>query len=110
MPENEANIHSKESSPLLSRDGIESVDPGGGIAPEGPPDTTAGDHGTFQDLDRPEDADGEALERQDSVQNRLKQYEGLPDVKKKLKYIFPALAIGVSFLHRTRSYDIDVCM
>jgi MFS family permease len=39
--------------------------------------------------------DGDILERHPSLQNRTKQYEGLPEVKKRMKYILPALAIGV---------------
>ncbi|KAI7343838.1 hypothetical protein D0862_14046 [Hortaea werneckii] len=47
------------------------------------------------------DEDGEhsssdsTLERQPSAENRQKQYEGMPEVKAKLPYIFPALSIGV---------------
>lgn len=40
-------------------------------------------------------ADGEPLERQISLEDRLKQYEGMPEVKAKLPYILPALGIGI---------------
>ncbi|KAB8337191.1 hypothetical protein FH972_021494 [Carpinus fangiana] len=38
---------------------------------------------------------GEDLERQTSLEGRLRQYEGIPEVKKRMKVMFPALAIGV---------------
>lgn len=59
-----------ETSPLLP-------DAGSGVAPEGPLE------------------DGATLERQDSQRGRQKQYEGLPEVRKQLKYIVPAVGIGV---------------
>lgn len=34
-------------------------------------------------------------ERQDDSTNRLEQYQGLPDVKKQLKFILPAVSVGV---------------
>lgn len=37
----------------------------------------------------------EDLERQTSIEGRLQQYEGMPEVKKRMKVMFPALAIGV---------------
>ena len=42
---------------------------------------------------------GEDLERQIGIsdQRKQKQFEGMPDVQKKMVYIFPAVAIG-SFL------------
>lgn len=40
-------------------------------------------------------ADGEPLERQTSLEDRLKQYKGMPEVKAKLPYILPALGIGI---------------
>lgn len=40
--------------------------------------------------------DGGDIERQVSNNDRLRQYEGLPEVRKKMKYIIPAVAIGVS--------------
>ncbi|TKA32568.1 hypothetical protein B0A50_01676 [Salinomyces thailandicus] len=68
---------SSETSPLLAEQ----------------PNGHAG-HGTIQSNGKPSGAldDGEALERQESPP---KQYEGMPEVRKQLKYIFPALSIGV---------------
>ena len=88
MPEDEgqANGQPTETTPLLLRDEIQSIEPHGGIAPEGLHGRTSND---------PDGADGDALERQPSAHDRAKQYEGLPEVKKNLKYIFPALAIGI---------------
>jgi hypothetical protein len=42
-----------------------------------------------------DEADGGELERQPSNGDSFK-HQGLPDIKKRLKYIFPAIAIGVS--------------
>ncbi len=41
-------------------------------------------------------AGGEEVERQVSNEGRQKQYEGMPEVRKRMKYILPAMAIGVS--------------
>jgi MFS family permease len=84
--DDQRNGQPTETSPLLLRDELQSIEPDSGIAPEG-------FHGTISH--EPDGADGDTLERQPSAPDRLKQYEGLPEVKKNLKYIFPALAIGV---------------
>lgn len=54
-------------------------------------------NGTFDANGALCEQDGEVLERQTTTTslNRQKQYEGLPEVKKKLPIIFPAVAIGV---------------
>ena len=39
--------------------------------------------------------DGGEVERQSSSDDRAKQYAGIPEVKKNMKYMFPALGIGV---------------
>ena len=79
-----------ETSPLLSKssstddaDTIRGVEASVGITPEGP------------DAGQTQRADGSSLERQSSNEGRLKQYEGMPEVKKRMKYTFPALSIGV---------------
>ncbi|KAK5113672.1 hypothetical protein LTR62_003299 [Meristemomyces frigidus] len=51
--------------------------------------TEEGNHGTDDQHDNSD------LERLPSVENRQKQYEGMPEVLKRMKYIFPAIAIGV---------------
>ena len=97
MPEDDSqgNGHPTETSPLISSDGVASIEPSVGVAPEGPEDHSAGDHGTFEGNGEPINDDGASLERQESLQDRLKQYEGMPEVKKQLKYILPALGIGI---------------
>ncbi|KAK4508164.1 hypothetical protein PRZ48_001902 [Zasmidium cellare] len=93
MPQQEDEPHSNgnghaasETSPLLTK--IRSTELVlDGTAPEGP--LAAPSNGTF------DDSNGDALERQTSAIDRQKQYEGMPEVKAKLKYIFPAVAIGV---------------
>ena len=78
-----------ETSPLLSRDDFDAVEADSGIAPEGAFGVAS------EDLDEPEGTDDATLERRASANDRQKQYEGLPEVKKNLKYILPAVAIGV---------------
>lgn len=72
-----------ETSPLLgdSANGVvKSVD---GFLPDGPI-ANGSAHG--QDEERREEVDGA----------REAQFEGMPEVRKNLKYILPAIAIGVS--------------
>lgn len=79
-----------ETSPLLCK--IRSSElVSEGLAPEGPFAGTS--KGTFAPND--DDNNRSTLERQTSALDRQKQYEGMPEVKAKLKYIFPAVAIGV---------------
>lgn len=75
-----------ETSPLLGKPN-RIVDPGEAIAPSEPE--------VYDDTDVEEDADAEDLERQPSNGSAFKQ-QGLPEVRKRMKYIFPAIAIGVS--------------
>ncbi len=93
-----------ESSPLLPKhtsDGSEfrsqAIDPSAGIAPEGVhADSTLDDSG-LDDSGLDGSGEGEDLERQttNTSEGRKKQYEGQPDVKKRMKYILPAVAIGI---------------
>lgn len=86
-----------ETSPLLpKRKPLQEVepipiDPGVGVAPEG-----VHSNEPESDTEASADADSGDLERQVTNEGRIKQYEGMPEVKKKMKYILPALAIGVS--------------
>ena len=52
--------------------------------------------------------DQDGLQRTHSADDRAKQYEGMPDVLKRMPYIFPALAIGEflssSNLHHTLAF------
>lgn len=94
MPQEELqNGNATETSPLLYN-----VQPTDSLAPEGPLPAShhVNGNGTFhKDLAAAEDDD--TLERQETNTsiNRQKQYEGLPDVKKRMKYIFPAVVVGV---------------
>jgi hypothetical protein len=69
-----------ETSPLLPKPGQDAhpIGSGVGIAPEG---ADAGDGGD--------------IERQTSHGDAFK-HQGMPEVKKRMKYIFPAICIGVS--------------
>ena len=84
-----------EASPLLpkpddlSEISSHPVDLSAGLVPEGADPYENGQHND-------ETEDGGDVERQVSNNDRLKQYEGLPEVRKKMKYIIPAVAIGVS--------------
>lgn len=77
-----------ETSPLLSKSAADAKnileDPNGNVTT-----TTANDE-TEEGA-----VHGAEVERQVSRDGRSKQYEGLPDIRKRLKYMFPALAIGV---------------
>lgn len=86
--EPESNGHPTETSLLLPKSAIV---PSEGLAPEGP------SNGTFEPPEAAAEVNGDALERQTTTTslNRQKQYEGLPEVKKQLPIIFPAVAIGV---------------
>lgn len=79
-----------ETSPLLSRAdrGLEQVDP---------EPIDAGTESLDEDDDLDDGQDGGDVERQISNQSVVK-YQGMPEVKKRMKYIFPAIAIGVSKL------------
>lgn len=74
-----------ETSPLLGKQGPKPIDPSDGIVPD-----SAVTNGVI-----PEGEDGADLERQTSLEERQKQYEGQPEMRKKMKVIFPALTIGV---------------
>lgn len=91
----DSNGHPTETSPLLSR--ISSIEPADGITPAAALATAALKPAPTLDDSNGEDntADGASLERQDSVLSRAKQYEGLPEVRERLKYILPAMAIGI---------------
>lgn len=82
-----------ESSPLISnRDEQPQNFTGRLTAANGQPPTTSNND---SDDDGEAESDGERLERQTSLEDRLKQHEGMPEVKAKLPYIIPALGIGI---------------
>jgi MFS family permease len=96
-----------ETSTLLSKGNDESIDsdlpeiePGIGYAPQGI--EGAQGYGTIVHADQNEeqeqassDTEEADVEQQASHEDRTNQYTGLPEVKKKMIYIFPAIAIGV---------------
>ncbi|KAH7402544.1 major facilitator superfamily domain-containing protein [Pyrenochaeta sp. MPI-SDFR-AT-0127] len=83
-PDLEREVEPTETSPLLSKQKqvVFPLDPGNGIAPEG-----AGFAADGED-------DGGDVEQQVTNGNSDKHH-GLPEVRKQMKYIFPAIAIGV---------------
>ncbi|GAB7358567.1 hypothetical protein MBLNU230_g2628t1 [Neophaeotheca triangularis] len=85
-----------ETSPLLSKDGPQPVEPGSGIAPDGQL-ANASVEGSAKPQNGEDEGDnhGSTLERQASAEDRQKQYEGIPEIKAKMKYIMPAVAIGI---------------
>ena len=90
-----------EISPLLGRPAgtfLESGDAPNGVLPNG-----ASPNGTPSGVNKPDDD----AERQEGDGDRSPQYEGMPEVKKKLKFIVPAIAIGVccSIRHTTSSTE-----
>ena len=92
-----------EKNPLLPKNkkkdvksvGSLPIDPGAAISPEGPDEAFFHQHSDYDN--------GAEVERQVSDDDPSKQYQGMPEVKQRLKYIFPALAIGVSI-----SYCIEL--
>ncbi|ORY19774.1 major facilitator superfamily domain-containing protein [Clohesyomyces aquaticus] len=83
-----------ETSPLLPklprrRSASHPIDPSGGLVPEG-----ADPYISESDASDGENIDGGDIERQASNGDSTK-HVGLPEVKKKMKWIFPAIAIGV---------------
>jgi hypothetical protein len=87
-----------ETSPLLSNAPSHHgprhpVDPSGGIVPEGVDPCQ-------RHNDSEEEGDGGDIERQRSHASndgQSKQFEGIPEVRKQMKWLFPAMGIGVRF-------------
>lgn len=89
-----AQSEPSETSPLLPKL-TEYVDPGdapNGVLPRGD-ESRENANGHGNGLVKPDD--GEERQQDDGEEPVL--YQGMPEVKKKLKYILPAIAIGVSF-------------
>ncbi|KAF2796070.1 MFS general substrate transporter [Melanomma pulvis-pyrius CBS 109.77] len=80
-----------ETSPLLPPKPDRHVDPSNGIAPGGAEIYDERDESSDE---QEGDEDGGDVERQVSNGDTVK-HQGMPDVKEKMKYIFPAIAIGV---------------
>ncbi|TKA55103.1 hypothetical protein B0A49_10823 [Cryomyces minteri] len=108
MPEHE--VSATETSPLLPKNASslqsvpsKTIEPSDGRAPNGAiangslnkPSSLSSSSASTHSSDS---IDGGDLERQSttaSAADRKRKAEGLPDVKKKMKYILPALAIGI---------------
>ena len=75
-----------ETSPLLGKpdQDEQALGSGAGILPAGPELHDADEDGAEPDLER-QPSNGENF-----------KHQGLPEVKKRMKYIFPAIAIGAS--------------
>ena len=86
MAPNNTQPEPTETSPLLGKpDQNEQIlASGAGTLPTGPELHDAEEDGAEADLER-QPSNGENF-----------KHEGLPEVKKRMKYIFPAIAIGVS--------------
>lgn len=86
------NGNPSESSPLLpkpdqtGRHASHPIDASGGLVPEG-----AGPYRDFLGMEDQEQGGG-GIERQESGP---KIHEGIPEVRKQMKYLMPALGIGV---------------
>lgn len=82
-----------EASPLLPKPDHQRevpshpIDPSAGLVPEGAD--------PYDDECDNAEEDGGDLERRVGNDGHLKQYEGLPEVKKRMVFILPAIAIGV---------------
>ncbi len=85
------NDRSLETTPLLPK--ATEVHPESGDAPEEilPSTTEPNNHTNGSTKSQDE-------ERQDDEGDREVQFKGMPDVRNRLKYILPALAIGVCVL------------
>ena len=84
-PPRQDNNGPSETSPLLGKNPAVTVEEGNGVASNGTVETSA-----------PIEEDGGEIERQATNEARQKQFEGMPEVRKMMKYIMPALGIGVS--------------
>lgn len=80
-----------ETSPLLGSPAGTLLGPGN--APDGVPPNGTFSNGTASSPAKSDDDE----ERQEGDEDRSPQYEGMPEVKKRLKFIVPAVAIGVFF-------------
>lgn len=90
-----------ETSPLLRRPTDTFLEPGdatNGVLPNG-----TYSNGIPSGLVKPDDDE----ERQEGDGDRSPQYEGMPEVKKKLKFIVPAIAIGVCYSISASSIPLE---
>ena len=92
MSSNKHEATASETTPLLAQPEADLLDAGNGIAPEGP---HVNDERNNEISNEADDSPLEGQYSQQDPQNRSDEYEGLPEVRKQLKYIFPAIVIGV---------------
>ena len=86
-PQAEDTNSISETSPLLSKNAVATVDADAGKAPNG---TTEALVSSGANEEGP-------IERQaGDDEGRRKQFDGMPEMRKKMKYIMPAVGIGVS--------------
>ena len=85
----EPNGHPTETSPLLPKKDDSWIEPSAGIAPANDTSTQDAAQQTRNDQDE------STLERQPSAEDRQKLYEGMPEIMKQMKFIIPAVGIGV---------------
>ena len=78
-----------ETSPLLTKPTVALPDPG--LTPNSVPPSEIGVTSHQNGDAKPADDE----ESQSNSEDRGHQYEGMPDVKAKLRYIIPAVGIGV---------------
>ena len=78
-----------ETSSLLGN--ASSVLPDAGNAPNGAPPSNLLENGHTKGSPRPA-----GDEESQSANAKIAQYEGMPEVKARLKYIVPAISVGVS--------------
>lgn len=93
MPEDHSP---SETTPLLP--GADGVDPVKAATPSVEPAAEITSKGTVSEQQWPRhlaERDGAALERHDTNDDRQRQYEGIPELRERMAYMFPALAIGV---------------
>ncbi len=93
MTDGDNHHRPSETSPLLAEDSQSNTQPGSEAAFRDSHDSIDQSHGTFNS--HPADADGSTAEQQESSQDQQQKFEGMPEVRKRLKYIAPAVAIGV---------------
>ena len=83
-----ANNESSETSPLLTKPINTALEPGD--APVGALPSGNEVNGHANGVSKPDDEENQVTDGDEAA-----PYQGMPDVKKKLKYIVPAVAVGV---------------
>lgn len=95
MPPDQHDQDGNDTAPLLGSKTGQPIEEATGAASEEAQRQQAEGYGTLTSNEQGPSADTDALERQDSLQAREAQIEGMAEVRKRFAYIFPAVAIGV---------------